>query len=215
MYSILVLVILVLKVNHHYSYSGLGKIDCSRYSIAIFDCDILYFLFIECNGAFAFLNEYRIMPCLYFSSAQFDIPYSILFNRRYVITLFLLTNFFGTKKEKTKKKILKAKLLIGLLSPSFVFKLPHECEDITKNARRTPLNAQCNRPIEYRLQYSLFFTFLNYHRNRLFLYFLVNNQISIISLLFLVSIPNPARARRFSRQVLDTRTRKLSTRLHL
>ena len=25
--------------------------------------------------------------------------------------------------------------------------------------------------IEYRLQYSLFFTFLNYHRNRLFLYF--------------------------------------------
>ena len=38
--------------------------------------------------------------------------------------------------------------------------------------------------IEYRLQYSLFFTFLNYHRNRLFLYFLVNYRISIISLLF-------------------------------
>ena len=28
--------------------------------------------------------------------------------------------------------------------------------------------------IEYRLQYSLFFTFLNYHRNRLFLYFFEN-----------------------------------------
>ena len=38
--------------------------------------------------------------------------------------------------------------------------------------------------IEYRLQYSLFFTFLNYHRNRLFLYFLVNYRKSITSLLF-------------------------------
>ena len=45
--------------------------------------------------------------------------------------------------------------------------------------------------IEYQLQYSLFFTFLNCHRNRLFLYFLVNYRISIISLLFRVSIPNP------------------------
>ena len=45
--------------------------------------------------------------------------------------------------------------------------LPHECEDITKNAWHTPLNAQCN--IEYRLQYSLFFTFCNFHRNRLVL----------------------------------------------
>ena len=32
---------------------------------------------------------------------------------------------------------------------------------------------------------------LNYHRNRLFLYFLENYQLSIISLLFWVSIPNP------------------------
>ena len=36
-----------------------------------------------------------------------------------------------------------------------VSKLSHECEDITKNAWRTPLNAQCN--IKYRLQYSLLF----------------------------------------------------------
>ena len=74
--------------------------------------------------------------------------------------------------------------------PSFVCKLAHKCEDITKNAWRTPLNAQCN--IEYRLQYSLFFTFSNYHRNRLCLYFLVNYRISIISLLLWASIPNPA-----------------------
>ena len=69
------------------------------------------------------------------------------------------------------------------------YKLPLEHEDITKNVRRTPLNAQCN--IEYRLQYSLFFTFFNYHRNRLFLYFLVNYRISIISLLLWVSISKP------------------------
>ena len=30
-----------------------------------------------------------------------------------------------------------------------VFKLPHECEDITKNAWRTPLNAQCNIDYKY------------------------------------------------------------------
>ena len=35
--------------------------------------------------------------------------------------------------------------------------------------------------IEYRLQHSLFFTFLNYHRNRLFLYFLVNYRIFLYS----------------------------------
>ena len=45
----------------------------------------------------------------------------------------------------------------------------------------------------YQLQYSLFLTFLNYHQNRLFLYFLVNYQVSIISFLFWVSIPNPGR----------------------
>ena len=33
------------------------------------EIDILYFLFIECIGAFIFLNEYRIQPCLYFFSA--------------------------------------------------------------------------------------------------------------------------------------------------
>ena len=41
--------------------------------------------------------------------------------------------------------------------------------------------------IEYRLQ--LFFTFLNYHRNRIFLYFLVNYRISIISLLLEYRFP--------------------------
>ena len=59
-----------------------------------------------------------------------------------------------------------------------------------KNAWRVPLNAQCN--IEYRLQYSLFFIFSKYHQNRLFLCFLVNYRLSIISLLFWLSIPNPA-----------------------
>ena len=32
----------------------------------VIDIDILYFLFIECIGAFTFLNEYQIWPCLYF-----------------------------------------------------------------------------------------------------------------------------------------------------
>ena len=83
---------------------------------------------------------------------------------------------------KKNKKFLYGKVALHILCPSFVCKLPHECEDITKNAWRTPLNAQCN--IKHRLQYSLFLTFLNYHRNRLFLYFLVNYRVSIISLLF-------------------------------
>ena len=66
--------------------------------------------------------------------------------------------------------------------------LPHECEDLTKYAWGTPLNAQCN--IEYRSQYSFILYFFKlYHRNRLFLYFLMNYRISIISLLFCVSIP--------------------------
>ena len=90
-----------------------------------------------------------------------------------------------------KKKIINRKVASHrpILCPSFVCrpKLPHECEDIPKNAWRTPLNAQCN--IDYN---KLFFTFLNYHRNRLFLYFLVNHRISIISLLFWVLIPNSA-----------------------
>ena len=100
--------------------------------------------------------------------------------------------FLCQKKKKTKEKqIFNRKVASHILCSSFVCKLPHECEDITKiYAWRTPLNAQCC--IEYRLQYSVFFTFLNYHRNRLYLYFLVNYRISIISLLFWVSIPNPA-----------------------
>ena len=94
-------------------------------------------------------------------------------------------------QKKNNKKFLYGKVASHILCPSFVCKLLHECEDITKNAWRTPLNAQCN--IKYRLQYSLFLTFLNYHQNRLFLYFLVNYRVSIMSLLFWVSIPNPGR----------------------
>ena len=91
--------------------------------------------------------------------------------------------FFCAKKKKN----FNSKVASHILCPSFVCKLPHECEDIKKNAWRTPLNAQCN--IEYRLQYSLFFSFLNYHRNRIFLYFF--GELSMISFLFWVSIPNP------------------------
>ena len=77
-----------------------------------------------------------------------------------------------------KKKIFNSSVASLILCPSFVCKLQHECEDITKNAWRPPLNAQCN--IEYRFQYSLFFTSLNFtFRNRLFLYFLVNYRISL------------------------------------
>ena len=41
------------KISTAQCQSGLEKIDCNRYSIAI-----LYFMFIECTGAFTFLNEY-------------------------------------------------------------------------------------------------------------------------------------------------------------
>jgi len=42
------------------------------------------------------------------------------------------------------------------------------------------------------IMYSLIFTFSKCHRNRLFLYFLGTHRISILSLLFWVSVPNPA-----------------------
>ena len=83
--------------------------------------------------------------------------------------------------------IFNNKVASHTLCPWFVCNLPHECDH--KNAWRTPLNAQCN--IKYRLQYSLFFTFLNYHRNRLFLYFLVYYRMLIIVSFFWVSIPSP------------------------
>ena len=35
----------------------------------VIDIDMFYFFFIECIGAFTFLNEYRIWPCLYLFSA--------------------------------------------------------------------------------------------------------------------------------------------------
>ena len=114
------------------------------------------------------------------------------FKFRYVIILFLLTDFFCAKK-KTKKKLI-AKLLriynvIYYVRGLFV-SYRTNVRTSQKMLGSTPLDAQGN--IEYRLQYSLFFTFLNYHRDRLFLYFLVNYRISIIFLLFWVSIPNPA-----------------------
>ena len=152
----------------------------------------------------------QIWPCLFFS-AQFDIPHSIPFQvtlchftkfkticqYRYVIVyLVFADNFIFVPKNNTKNKIFINEVALHQwcrilpVCSSFVCKLPHECEDITKNTWRTPLNAQCN--IKYQLQYSLFFTLLNYLRNRLFLNFLVNYQISIISLLFWVSILNLA-----------------------
>ena len=54
---------------------------------SIFDIDILYFLFIECIGAFTFLNEYRIWPCLYFFWLE-----SIFDNRFFLSRLFYLTS---------------------------------------------------------------------------------------------------------------------------
>ena len=49
--------------------------------IIVIDCDILYFLFIECTGAFTLSNEYGTDHGLVFTffSAHFDIPYLILF----------------------------------------------------------------------------------------------------------------------------------------
>ena len=140
-----------LNMAHCYTLTlGLGK--------SVFDCDIPYFLFIKCTGAFTFLNQYRICLVLTFFSAQFDIPYSILFvqvtlshfskfyDRRCVITLFLLMNFFCAKKQKK---------IYSKVASHYVRKLPHECDDITKNAWCTPLNAQCN--IDYNILYSLLF----------------------------------------------------------
>ena len=78
--------------------SGLGKIDCNRYSIAIF------FTFCSSNALepLHFLNEYRIWPCLYFIfSAQFDIPYSILF------------------VQVTLSHISKFKIIVGMSFPCF------------------------------------------------------------------------------------------------
>ena len=51
--------------------------------------------------------------------------------------------------EITKKKIFNSKGASQILYPSFVCKFPHERDDITKNAWRTPLNARCN--IDYNI----------------------------------------------------------------
>ena len=97
-----------------------------------------------------------VLSLLFFFSAQFDIRF-FLPTLPYLSLVSLISSsvchylgfadkFFYAKK---KKKIFYSKVASHILCPSFVCKLPHECEDITKNAWRTPLNAQCN--IEYRL----------------------------------------------------------------
>ena len=89
--------------------------------------------------------------------------------------LVFADKFFLCQKKKQQKKIFNTKVASHryyVRRLSVLCKLSHECEDITKNAWRTPLNAQCN--IKYQFQYSLFFTFLNYHQKRLFPFFLVN-----------------------------------------
>ena len=55
------------------------------------------------------------------------------------------------QKKYKKKKIFNRIVSSHILCTSFVYKLPHECENITKNAWRTPLNAQCN--IDYSILY--------------------------------------------------------------
>ena len=54
------------QTKKNYTQSGLGKL------IVI---DILYFLLIECTGAFTFLNEFRIWPCLdfFFGAIRYSI----------------------------------------------------------------------------------------------------------------------------------------------
>ena len=68
--------------------------------------------------------------------------------------LVLADKFFWCQK-KHKKKIFNSKVAAYVLCPSFDCKLAHESEDITKNAWRTPLNAQCN--IEYNILYFFLF----------------------------------------------------------
>ena len=73
--------------------------------------------------------------------------------------LVFADKMFCAKKKTKKKKIFNSKVASHILCPSFVCKLPHKCENITKNGWSTSLNTQCN--IKCRLQCSLFFTFLN------------------------------------------------------
>ena len=104
---------------------------------SIFDCDILYFLFIECTKAFTFFNECRIWPCLYFFFGA--IRYSILFiqvtsshfSKIKIIVGMSLPCFCGKKFLVTKKKIFNSKVA-SHNTMSVVCKLPYECEDIKK-----------------------------------------------------------------------------------
>ena len=112
--------------------------------------------------------EYGLVFTLFFGAIRYSIfdsfcpGYSTLtyFSKFKIIvglSLFVFANNFFWAKKKQKQKIFNNKVASHILCPSSVCKLPHEYEDITKNAWRTPINAQCN--IEYRLQYFLFFTF--------------------------------------------------------
>ena len=161
-------VVLVLRHARKQGWETLFVIDIRlRYSL----------LFVHrMRWSFYFLNV-SIEYVLVFTFSRGS---SIFYIRFFLSWFFYLNLANNNRRYVTKRKIFNSKVASHILCPSFVCKLPHECEDITSNAWRTPLNAQCN--IEYRLQYSLFF-FLNYHRNRLFLYFLVNYRIWIISLL--------------------------------
>ena len=91
--------------------AGLGKIDCNRYSIAIF------FTFCSSNTLepllFCMSIEYSLV--FTFFSAQFDIPYSILFQIilyhfgkfKIIVGMSLpcfCRKFFCAKKKKKKKK---------------------------------------------------------------------------------------------------------------
>ena len=85
------------------------------------------------------------------------------------------------KKKTKQKKIVNSKVASHILCPLFVFKLPHECEDITKNAWRTPLNSQCN--IEYRLKYARNgMIFLQYHTISYILYNILIQYIKNIAI---------------------------------
>ena len=147
-----------------------NRLYSNRYSIAI---------------VFTFCSSNALEPLLFWMSTL--CLYFFFGAMRYSIILFvqvILSHFSEFKiivgrslscfcwkfflcQKKTQKKICNSKVALHIQCPSFVCKLPHECEDITKNALRTPLNAQCN--IDY---------------NILILYFFKLPSKSIVSLLF-------------------------------
>ena len=104
------IIVFMVQKQKHYSLIKVGK----NRLWSIFDCDILYFLFIECTGAFTFLNEYRIIMAL---SLLFFRRNSIFHSRFFLSRLLYLAlvnlkqssvrhflvfahNFFVPKKQK-------------------------------------------------------------------------------------------------------------------